>query len=60
MGEFETRTAELIEAGRHLHQRNMAPATSGNLSARLSDGTLAVTVSGKHKGKLSDNDILRC
>jgi methylthioribulose-1-phosphate dehydratase len=34
------------------------PATSGNFSARLSDGTIAVTVSGKHKGHLQLDDIM--
>jgi methylthioribulose-1-phosphate dehydratase len=34
------------------------PATSGNFSARLSDGTIAITVSGKHKGHLKPCDIM--
>jgi methylthioribulose-1-phosphate dehydratase len=36
----------------------MVPATSGNLSARLSDGRIAITVSGRHKGKLTESDIM--
>jgi methylthioribulose-1-phosphate dehydratase len=36
----------------------MVPATSGNFSARLSDGKIAITVSGRHKGKLSLDDIM--
>jgi methylthioribulose-1-phosphate dehydratase len=57
--EFRQRTAELIEAGRALYARGMVPATSGNLSARLSSGELAITVSGSHKGRLGDRDIMR-
>jgi methylthioribulose-1-phosphate dehydratase len=34
------------------------PATSGNFSARLGDGTIAITVSGKHKGHLQRDDIM--
>lgn len=56
--EFNQRADELIEAGRYLHAQGWVPATSGNFSARLSDGTLALTVSGRHKGKLTRDDIL--
>lgn len=59
MSDFQQRAEELVEAGRFLYACNMVPATSGNLSAKLSDGTIAVTVSGKHKGKLSTADIMR-
>lgn len=57
--EFEQRAQELIEAGRFIHGRGWVPATSGNFSARLADGTLAITVSGKHKGELTPADIMR-
>ncbi len=59
MSGFERAAAELIEAGRELYRRGWVPATSGNLSARLDDGTFAVTVSGRHKGRLTPDDILR-
>nr|VFK11201.1 MAG: methylthioribulose-1-phosphate dehydratase [Candidatus Kentron sp. LPFa]VFK27568.1 MAG: methylthioribulose-1-phosphate dehydratase [Candidatus Kentron sp. LPFa] len=36
----------------------MVPATSGNLSARLPEGNLLITVSGRHKGKLTRDDLL--
>lgn len=52
-------TAALIAAGRYLHERGWVPATSGNLSARLDDGSIAITASGRHKGQLTDGDILR-
>jgi len=59
MSDFLQRAEELVEAGRYLYSQNMVPATSGNFSARLSDGTIAVTVSGRHKGKLTTADIMR-
>jgi methylthioribulose-1-phosphate dehydratase len=59
MNEFELRTTELIYAGQQLYKTGMVPATSGNFSARLSDGSLAITVSGAHKGKLTPEDIMR-
>jgi len=57
--EFEQATAELIEAGRQLYAMGMVPATSGNFSAQLADGGLAITVSGRHKGRLTADDIMR-
>lgn len=38
--------------------RGLAPATSGNYSMRLSDGRIAITVSGRHKGRMNDDDIM--
>ena len=58
MTEFKQRAAELVAVGHDLYQLGMVPATSGNLSARLSDGRIAITVSGKHKGKLTQSDIM--
>lgn len=49
----------LIEAGRELHARGWVPATSGNFSARLSDAEIALTVSGRHKGRLDETGIMR-
>ncbi|MGR8935218.1 MAG: methylthioribulose 1-phosphate dehydratase [Gammaproteobacteria bacterium] len=57
--EFLTKAAELIDAGRFIDQKGWVPATSGNFSARLSDGSIAITVSGKHKGQLQTADIMR-
>lgn len=56
--EFQQRAEELVSAGRFLYQRGWVPATSGNLSARLRDGRIAVTLSGRHKGFLTQNDIM--
>jgi methylthioribulose-1-phosphate dehydratase len=58
VNEFEQRATELIDVGRSLHAQGMVPATSGNFSARLSDGHFAITVSGRHKGLLTQNDIM--
>lgn len=57
--ELFLRAAELAEAGRTIHRRGWVPATSGNFSARLSDGSIAITVSGRHKGHLTADDIMR-
>ncbi len=56
--EFEQAAQGLIAAGRLLYANGWVPAASGNFSARLSDGRLAVTVSGRHKGRLTADDIL--
>jgi len=59
MNDFQSCAQSLIEAGQQLYTQNMVPATSGNLSARLADDSLAITVSGRHKGKLSERDIMQ-
>jgi methylthioribulose-1-phosphate dehydratase len=48
----------IIASGRRLDARGLAPATSGNYSVRLGDGRIAVTVSGRHKGRLARDDIM--
>lgn len=42
-----------------LDAKNMAPATSGNYSMRLDNGEIAMTVSGFHKGRLVNDNIMR-
>jgi methylthioribulose-1-phosphate dehydratase len=54
----ETVAASLVAAGRRMDQRGWVPATSGNLSARLDDGRMAITRSGVHKGFLAARDIM--
>jgi ribulose-5-phosphate 4-epimerase/fuculose-1-phosphate aldolase len=49
---------QLIDAGRFIDSKGWVPATSGNFSARLPNGTIAITVSGKHKGQLQLDDIM--
>jgi methylthioribulose-1-phosphate dehydratase len=54
----ETVAASLVAAGRRMDQRGWVPATSGNLSARLDGGRMAITRSGVHKGFLAARDIM--
>ncbi|WP_017297088.1 methylthioribulose 1-phosphate dehydratase [Nodosilinea nodulosa] len=56
--EFEAIAQSLAEAGRFLASQGWAPATSGNYSARLADGSVAITVSGRDKGQLTPADIM--
>ncbi len=49
---------QIVEAGRFLHGRGWSPATSSNYSTRLSADQALLTVSGKHKGQLSLDDVL--
>ena len=49
---------QLVDAGRFIDNKGWVPATSGNFSARLPDGTIAITVSGKHKGQFVIDDIM--
>jgi methylthioribulose-1-phosphate dehydratase len=50
-------TDEILAVGRRLDARGLAPATTGNYSVRLDDGRIAVTVSGRHKGRLVSDDV---
>lgn len=58
MNDFTIKAQQLIDAGHTLYQMGMVPATSGNFSARLNNGDIAITVSGAHKGKLRESDIM--
>ena len=62
MGHCETDFAKqaeaLVHAGRFLHDQGWVPATSGNFSARLDGERMAITVSGRHKGELTLDDIM--
>jgi methylthioribulose-1-phosphate dehydratase len=54
----DTLVHALVTTGRRLEARGMAAATSGNYSARLADGRIAMTVSGAHKGRLEATDLM--
>ena len=56
--DFTASAQNLIEAGLFIDARGWVPATSGNFSARLDDGRIAMTVSGRHKGRLTPADIM--
>jgi methylthioribulose-1-phosphate dehydratase len=47
-----------MAVGRRLDARGLAAATSGNYSMRVSDDRIAITVSGSHKGKLREADVM--
>lgn len=49
---------DVIRAGQRMDQRGWVPATAGNLSRRLSDGRIAITRSGGHKGFLTEQDVI--
>ena len=59
MSEEQEQIKALIGAGKFLYERNWVPATSGNFSLRLSSDLAGITVSGKHKGRLSTDDIMQ-
>jgi len=48
----------IVAAGRRLDALGLVPATAGNFSMRLDAGRLAVTVSGRHKGFLTPDDVM--
>ncbi len=51
--------SDIIDAARRMDQCGWVPSVSGNLSARLGDGTVAITRSGRRKGALTRDDIIR-
>jgi methylthioribulose-1-phosphate dehydratase len=58
--EFQTELRQsLVEAGRFFFSRAWVPATSSNFSARLDEERALLTVSGRHKGRLTTDDFLR-
>lgn len=48
----------IVEAGRRLDRFGWVPATAGNFSVRLDAARLLVTVSGRHKGFLTAEDVM--
>jgi methylthioribulose-1-phosphate dehydratase len=57
--EFEQLARQLINAGGKLAAKGLVPATSGNFSARLANGDMAITTSGADKGSLMRENIMR-
>jgi len=49
---------EIIVNVRELSARGWTPATSSNFSCRMDAGHVAITVSGRDKGKLTEADIM--
>lgn len=56
--DFQATATALAAAGQFLAARGWAPATSGNYSARLTPDRVAITVSGRDKGRLAVADIM--
>ncbi|WP_372748764.1 methylthioribulose 1-phosphate dehydratase [Litorivivens sp.] len=56
--DFLAKARALAAAGRELHARGWVPATSGNFSMRLASDSVLVTASGRHKGRLNEQDFL--
>lgn len=50
---------DIVRFGRWLYRLGFAPATAGNLSVRLDDGTLLVTPTGVSKYLLRRQDLVR-
>lgn len=55
---YAVKAQEIIDAGRFLFAEGWSPATSSNYSARIDQQHLAITVSGRHKGRLQAGDIM--
>lgn len=55
---YDRQAQALVELGREFHARGWVPASSGNFSARIDAQRIAITVSGRHKGKLVADDIM--
>jgi len=51
-------TGELVANVRELAAAGWTPATSSNFSRRLDDAHAAITISGRDKGRLTDDDIM--
>lgn len=49
----------LADAGRELARLGWTPATSSNFSARVDERRLAITISGRDKGRLGEADIMQ-
>lgn len=48
----------IVEAGQQLYVAGQVPATGGNFSVRLDAAYMAVTASGRHKGRLAPADVM--
>ena len=55
---FREKLRSVVEAGRYLDNKGWVPATSGNISVRISEDLIAITPSGKPKGSLSEEDLV--
>jgi len=58
MPDFRLASGAIADLGHDLHARGWVPATSGNFSARVDDGGIAITASGRDKSRLCPEDII--
>jgi methylthioribulose-1-phosphate dehydratase len=56
--DFKRCAEQIVVASHDIYRRGWSPATSSNYSVRLNTNCCAVTVSGKHKGELSVDDVM--
>ena len=49
---------DIIQIGQWVDSHNWCPATSGNLSARIDEKRILITVSGHAKGSLTDDQLM--
>lgn len=49
---------EIVQVGQFLNQLGLCAATAGNFSTRIDSDLFAITVSGKHKGELTAEDVI--
>jgi len=49
---------DVCEVGRRLYDKGMIAAADGNISARMDNGHLLVTPSGRNKGRLDEEDLV--
>ena len=56
---FSACAAAIAEAGLDFAARGWTPATSSNFSMRMDDTQIAITRSGRDKGRLGEQDIMR-
>ena len=55
---LKDRAAELVTNVRELAALGWTPATSSNFSLRIDERHLAITISGRDKGRLTESDIM--
>jgi methylthioribulose-1-phosphate dehydratase len=48
----------IAEIGKELYEQGWTPATSSNFSMRIDQNNIAITVSGRHKGRLTPEDVM--
>jgi methylthioribulose-1-phosphate dehydratase len=55
---FADCAAIIAQAGKELYELGWTPATSSNFSMRIDAEHVAITVSGRHKGRLTPDDVM--